>query len=136
MQRRRLLTLFATLAAAAANSSAVWASEEASKKKSGGASYLPFATLTGATNKAGGRRGVLTVECGLDVQDAALRQRADASLPRLRAAYLQIVLAYAAGMPAGAAPNVDFIGASLQRQTDAILGRPGAKLLLGTVLVN
>lgn len=136
MQRRRLLALTATFAAMAAASPAAWASEEASKKKSGGASYLPFATLTGATNKAGGRRGVLTVECGLDIQDAALRQRADQSLPRLRAAYLQIVLAYAAGMPAGSAPNVDFIGASLQRQTDAILGRPGAKLLLGTVLVN
>ena len=134
MQRRRLLALTAAFAVAASCGAA--AAEEAGKKKSGGASYLPFATLTGATNKAGGRRGVLTVECGLDVQDAALRQRADASLPRLRAAYLQTVLAYAAGLPAGAAPNVDFIGASLQRQTDVILGRPGAKLLLGTVLVN
>jgi hypothetical protein len=133
MQRRRLLALIAALAVA---SPAAWASEEASKKKSGGASYLPLAALTGATNKSGGRRGVLTVECALDVQDTALRQRADASLPRLRAAYLQTVLAYAAGLPAGAAPNVDFIGASLQRQTDQILGRPGARLLLGTVLVN
>ena len=134
MQRRRLLRLAATALAAAAIPAAALA--EGEKKKSGGANYLPFATLTGATTKAGGRRGVLTVECGLDVPDSALRQRADASLPRLRAAYLQTILAYAAGLPAGSTPNVDFIGASLQRQTDAILGRPGARMLLGTILVN
>ena len=134
MQRRRLLVLFAAFSAAVAAPAAVAAEEP--KKKSGGAGYLPLAGLTGATTKAGGRRGVLTVECGLDVPDPVLRERADASLPRLRAAYLQTVLAYAAGLPAGAAPNVDFIGASLQRQTDQILGRPGAKLLLGSILVN
>jgi len=135
MQRRQLLALIALSAATGAT--AAWSAEEGeTKKKSGGDSYLPFAPLTGATNRSGGRRGVLSVQCALDVKDPALRQKADASLPRLRAAYLQIVLAYAAGLPAGAPPNVELIGASLQRQTDQILGRPGAKLLLGTVLVN
>jgi len=33
-------------------------------------------------------------------------------------------------------PNADQIAQLLQRATDRVLGRPGAKLLLGTVMVN
>ena len=106
------------------------------KKKAGGASYIQINTLTGATNKGGGRRGVLTVECGLDIPDAALRHRADLMLPRLRAAYVQMIQTYAAGLSPGAPPSAEFIGLALQRQTDAILGRPGARMLLGAILVN
>jgi hypothetical protein len=93
-------------------------------------------TLTGATNKPGGRRGVLTVDCGIDVPDSALRLRAEQSLPRLRAAYVQTVTIYAAGLPSGAAPNADFLARTLQVQTDSVLGRPGARLLLGAIVVN
>ena len=131
MNRRHFLSLCLLTAAAPA---AARASED--KKKSGGASYLPLSAITGATNKPGGRRGVLTVECGLDVPDPVLRARADASLPRLRAAYVQTVIAYAAGLPVGAEPNADFLARSLQKQTDAVLGRPGARLLLGAILVG
>jgi len=109
---------------------------EEKKKKSGGPNYIPLDTLTGATNRPGGRRGVMTVDCGLDVPDAKLRQRATISLPRLRAAYVQVVLIYAAGLPPGAAPNVDFIARELQRQTDLVLGQRGARVLLGAVVVN
>jgi hypothetical protein len=134
MRRREL---FALLVLAAALPGPGVASEKPDAKKTkGGISYLPMTTLTGATNKPGGRRGVLTVDCGLDVPDAGLRARADASLPRLRAAYVQIVTVYAAGLPMGAAPNVDFLARSLQGQTDTILGKPGARVLLGAVLVN
>jgi hypothetical protein len=98
--------------------------------------YLPLKTLVGVTLRGNGRRGVLSVECGLDVPDSALRSRADASLPRLRAAFAQVVQTYAAGLPSGAPPNVDFIARNLQQQADGILGRPGAKVLLGAVLVN
>src|SRR5258708_39997637 len=93
------------------------------KKKTGGPDYIPISTLTGATNKPGGRRGVLTVDCGLSIVDPKLRARATTSLPRLRAAYLQVVLIYAAGLPSGAEPNADFIVTALQRQTDPGLGR-------------
>jgi hypothetical protein len=132
MRRRDLLLLLA-LAAAPAGAKAA---EDKKKKKAGGASYLPIDTLTGSTTKPGGRRGVLTVECGLDVPDAGLRARAAASLPILRAAYLQTVMTYAAGLPYGVPPSADFLGRALQRQTDALLGRPGARLLLGAILVN
>jgi hypothetical protein len=131
MNRRALLTLaFLALPLAAQ------AGEDKAKKRTGGASYLVVETIVGATNKGGGRRGVLTVECGLDVQDPTLRARAEASMPRLRAAYAQTVQIYAAGLPAGYPPNADFLGATMQRQTDAVLGKPGARFLLGPILVN
>lgn len=129
MKRHALLALFALAVALPAT-----AADE--KKKAGGETYIQINTLTGATNKGGGRRGVLTVECGLDIQDKALRERANLSLPRLRAAYVQMIQTYAAGLTPGAPPSVDFIGQALQRQTDTILGRPGAHMLMGAILVN
>ncbi|MGZ6049810.1 MAG: Tat pathway signal protein [Phenylobacterium sp.] len=132
MDRRRLIALagVATLAPLGV------ARAEEKKKKSGGESYLPLDTLTATTIKSNGHRGVLTVDCGLDVPDARLREYANLSLPRLRAAYVQVMQTYAAGLASGAPPNPDFIARELQRQTDFILGRPGARLLLGAVVAN
>ena len=106
------------------------------KKKAGGESYLPIRTLLGMTLHNNGGRGVLSVDCGLDVPDPALRHRADQLLPRLRDAYIQSIQAYAAGLPVGALPNADYIAATLQRQTNTILGQSGARLLLGAIIVN
>ena len=131
MDRRLFLTL-ATLAAAAP--AAALASED--KKKSGGGSYVQIQPLLGATKRSGGRHGVLSVDCGLDVPDAALRIRVEQSLPRLRSAYVQTIQSYAAGLGEGAVPSPDYIAQTLQRQTDALLGRAGAKLLLGAIVVN
>lgn len=111
-----------------------WAAE--AKKKGGGLTYLQFPTLTATVIRPSGRRGVLTVEAGLDVADGGLRNRASQSVPRLRDAYGTWLLNYAAGMAPGTAPNADAIGAALQRATDEVLGRPGARLLLGAILVN
>jgi len=109
---------------------------EDKKKKSGGEAYIPIDAITGTTMKAGGRRGVLSVDCGLQVDDPKLRDYAEKSLPRLRAAYVQVIQTYAAGLPVGSEPNVELILESLQRQTDIILKRPGARLLLGAVLAS
>ncbi|MFL5297513.1 MAG: hypothetical protein ACJ798_14120 [Phenylobacterium sp.] len=132
MHRRRLLAL----AGLAAILPLAAARAEEKKKKSGGESYLAMDTLTATTIKANGRRGVLTVDCGLDVPDGKLRQYVDQSTPRLRAAYVQVVQTYAAGLGTGTPPNPDFLGRELQRQTDLIIGRPGARLLLGAVVAN
>jgi hypothetical protein len=138
MLRRRLLTLIALapLAVPVTAPLTAWASEDKAKKKSGGENYIPINPITGTTNKAGGRRGVLSVDCGLEIEDAKLRAYADQSLPRLRAAYVQVIQVYAAGLPSGTEPNIDFIVQALQRQTDLILKRPGAKFLVGAVVVN
>jgi len=133
MDRRHLLV--ASLALAALPALAHAESGE-KKKKSGGTSYLPLETVTATLVRSDGHRGVLTVEVGLDVPDGALRAKAEKILPRIRAAYVQSVQIYAAGLPGATAPNADYIARELQRQTDISMGGPGAKLLLGTILVN
>ena len=133
MNLRRLLALSALIAALPALG---LASEGGEKKKSGGGSYVQMQTLLGTTLQGNGRRGVLSVDCGLDVPDAALRTRAEQSIPRLRAAFAQTIQVYAAGLNPGALPNADYIASVLQRQADAVLGRPGAKVLLGAIVAN
>lgn len=132
MKRRRLLAF----AMAAALLPAALAHAEEAKKKTGGESYIPITTLTAYTLRPGDRRGVMTVDCGIDVPNAALRQQAELIMPRLRAAYVQQVQIYAGGLPSGAPPNPDYIARNLQRVTDQVLGRPGARVLMGAVLVN
>jgi hypothetical protein len=102
------------------------------KKKRGG--HLCHAHLLGTMI---GQRpaGVLSVDCGLDVPDAGCAAGRPV-LPRLRAAFVQTVQSYAAGLSSGALPNADYIAATLQRQTDTILGRPGARVLLGAIIAN
>jgi len=126
--------LFLTLVALAALPAGALSAEE--KKKSGGGSYIQIQTLLGTTIRSTGRRGVLAVDCGLDVPNEALRTYAEQSTPRLRAAYVQIVQSYAAGLGPGALPSPDYLGLALQRQTDIILGKPGARVLLGAIVVN
>ena len=133
MRRRDLIGLIILASFPAAHA---LAADEKAKKKSGGENYIPINPVTGTTNKSGGRRGVLSVDCGLQVDDAKLRAYAEQSLPRLRAAYVQVVQVYAAGLPSGAEPSADYIAQSLQRQTDLILKRPGARLLIGAVVAN
>jgi hypothetical protein len=134
MQRRLILTVAGALALAPMTAAASGGKPE--KKKGGGASFLQIPTLTATIMRADGRRGVMTVETGVDVPDPALRARAEGLLPRLRSAFDEVVRIYAAGLPFATAPNPDFLSRALQRQTDVVLGKPGAKLLLGTVLVN
>lgn len=104
----------------------------------GGASantYIRYPTITASSARPGGRRGVMTVETGVDVPDEALRLRAEQSAPRLRAAYAVVVQRNASQLLPGAPPNVDQISRELQAATDRVLGRTGARLLLGTVMV-
>ena len=110
--------------------------EGAQRKKGGGESFIQMDTLSATVNRADGRRGVMTVEVGVNVPDSGLRTRAEQSEPLLRAAYAGVIQTYATGLPIGALPNADYLGRELQRQTDMVLGRPGARLLLGSILVN
>ena len=141
MRRRDLLVLMTALPLTSAPAGAAFAGEEkkgggTTKKKSGGENYLPVDAVTATTHKGGGRRGVLSVDCGLQIDDPKLREFADASMPRLRAAYVQAIQTYAAGLAPGAEPDADYIALTLQRQTDLVLKRPGAKFLIGAVIAN
>jgi hypothetical protein len=135
MQRRAILAAIAmsglTPLAAQASGGA-----KAEKKKGGGLTYLQIQPLTATTNATGGKRGVLTVEAGVDIPDGSLREFAEKTMPRLRAAYVQVVQIYAAGLAPRTPPNPDFLSRELQRETDRVLGRKGARLLLGAILVS
>lgn len=133
MNRRALLVAFGLTAVAALPAAA---EEKGERKKGGGASFIQIQTLTATIIRSDGRRGVMTVESGVDVPDTSLHERAVASIPRLRSAYDEVVRTYASGLPAYALPNADYLSRELQRRTDQVLGRPGARLLLGTILVN
>ncbi|HEX8568650.1 MAG TPA: Tat pathway signal protein [Caulobacteraceae bacterium] len=108
----------------------------AERKKGGGLTFVQMPPLAAIAFRPDGRRGVLSVETGLDVKDDALRARAQALTPRLRDAYVTAVQSYARTLGPGVAPDADRLSVQLQRETDRVLGKPGAKLLLGTILVN
>jgi hypothetical protein len=132
MDRRRLIALAAALAAPGLMAAA----PKEEKAKLGATSYVEIQPLAATILRANGRRGVLTVQAGLDVPDAKLRARAESVVPRLRAAFAQSVQAYAAGLGPATAPNADLLAIALQRDADRVLGAKGARLLLGTILVN
>ncbi|MDP3802672.1 Tat pathway signal protein [Brevundimonas sp.] len=110
------------------------------RKTSGGgsapqSSYLRLPTITANVIRAGGRRGVMTVETGIDTPDAALRTRVAQSAPRLRAAYAAVVQQAATALLPGSPPDVERLVVQLQAATNTVMGRAGARLLIGTVMV-
>ena len=129
MRRRDLLSALAVLPLAGV-------AEAEDKKKPGGKGYLPLPTLTAMIIRPDGRRGVLTVEAGIDSPDPALRARVTELIPRLRDAYTSSLQAFGANIRPGGTPDLDQLEARLQADTDRIVGRPGARILLGTTLVN
>jgi hypothetical protein len=112
----------------------------AAKKKEGEAPpappFLALSPLNTSIAKLSGGRTILTVEVGLDIPDPALGALASLSAPRLKGAYIEVLQAFGAGMPPGAPPNADLLAQRLQQSTDKVLGKPGARVLLGSVIVN
>ncbi len=131
---RRLVLLAALLAAGTAISAP--AEKKPDKKKGGGESFIQLPTLTATILRADRQYGVMTVDIGVDVPDAGLRKRAEQSVPLLRDAFLREMLIYAPTIAPGGAPNPDLITTQLQRAADRTLGRPGAKVLIGSILTN
>ena len=133
MLRRRALALIAAFAAPGLPAAA---KDEKKPPAPGASTYVALDTLTATIRRGNGRRGVLTVQASLDVPDARLRARAESVVPRIRAALVQTLQTYASGMTPGLPPNGDVLGGALQRETDRVLGQRGAKVLIGTMLIN
>lgn len=134
MLRRALILAPAALLLAPAAAFANSGGEE--KKKGGGVQFIQIQTMAVNYIRRNGGMGVMTVETGVDVPDEKLRTLATQSLPRLRASFNSFLQTYAPTLRGAMAPNADYIARELQRQTDVVLGRPGAKLLLGTIMMN
>lgn len=135
MERRALLGFAPLLAGVAATAVASPAGASGGGGSSSGNSYLGLPTVTGNVRRPGGGLGVMTVEVGVDTPDAALRTRVAQSAPRLRAAYAQVVQQQAAALLPGAPPDIERLVTALQGATNTVMGRAGARLLIGTVMV-
>lgn len=137
MDRRHLIGLTLSSVALGGLALAGAGAARASPEPGGGAQggYLSLPTATATVLRRDGRRGVMSVETGLDIADAALMERAKLSQPRLSAAYTEVVRIAASRLLPDAPPNVEWLVVALQHATDVILGKPGARLLLGTVMV-
>ncbi|MGZ3275456.1 MAG: hypothetical protein ACXU82_21235 [Caulobacteraceae bacterium] len=108
-----------------------------SKEKGGaGGTYVAIDTLTAMVMSGPGRRQVMTVQAGVDCPDLALRAYAEKVTPRLRDAYAQVLQFYASGLGPGAPPDADYVARRLQETTDRVLGKPGAKFLIGGIMLN
>jgi hypothetical protein len=105
-------------------------------KNSGSTPYVRMRALNVNILRSSGARTVVTLEVGLYVTDPNLLKRADASVPRLQAAFGQIVQGHMVALPPGAIPNADYLAQMLQKETDRVVGQKGAKLLLGTIIIN
>jgi len=81
--------------------------------------------------------GLLMVGVGLDVSDEALRADADRAMPVLRDGYVRSLMSFAAtAVRASEQPDVALIAERLQRVTDKIMHRKGARVLLAQVAMR
>ena len=106
----------------------------AEKKEKG--SYVAVDTLTATVLAGNGRHQVMTVQSGVDAVDPALHDYVQKVTPRLRDAFAQELQLYAGGLPSGSPPDADYLARRLQGAADRVLGRPGARLLIGGIMVN
>jgi len=137
MDRRALFSLAPAalgLLAATVAAPARASSSEGGESKAVDA-YVRFPTVTATIVRPDGRNGVMTVETGINIQDEALRVRAQQEAPRLRAAYNSVVQVAGSRLRPGAPPDIEQLHRDLQAATNATLRRSGATLLLGTVMV-
>lgn len=138
MRRHRLLSLALTVALVATPTLApsLALANEGKKEKKEAVTYFALAPINAVVLRRDGRRGVMTVETGLEIKDAKLMERAQASTPRLRAAFAQTLMVYAAGLRGGSPPDIDHISRELQKAADQVLGKPGSKVMLTSAMIN
>ena len=99
--------------------------------------YVPVDTLAAPITNQYAFAGLLVVDAGFDIPDAALRAKVIKMQPRLIDALRTSLAEYTyARYRAGAAPDPDRIAAMLQQAADQSIGRTGAKLLLSNVMVQ
>ncbi|WP_269715509.1 hypothetical protein [Caulobacter sp. NIBR2454] len=135
----RLLSTLLLIAFCLAAPNPALAAGAAGKEKKGEESSGPIVDvdpISISVRRPTGRWAVMTIEADLNIPAEPLRQKAQLSIPRLRAAYTEVLARYAGGTDAGRPPNVDRIAAQLQKATDTVLGGRGAQVMLGGVILQ
>ena len=134
--RRKLVCGFLALSLAFAVTGRAAGSESKDKKDEGSTRFIEVPILTVNILRSNYSRGKVEISLGLDVPNPDLFERAQESLPRLRAAYVQTLLTYMYDLAPGTPPDIGRLTLALQRATDKALGRAGARVLLGSVVVS
>jgi flagellar basal body-associated protein FliL len=82
-------------------------------------------------------RGKMSVSFGMDVPDEALRTKAEEWMPRLQDAWLTHLNRYAAtALKPHRSADIPAIANLLQATADRVLGKPGSKVLLASVIIR
>jgi flagellar basal body-associated protein FliL len=142
MHRRHALTLIKALglmsvsAASGLTPAIASAPKKQDKKKGGGESYIQMPMIAVFVPTGRAKNGTLTVELGLDVPDEKLREKVTTYLPRLRDAFVGRLQTYAMTLTPSRPVDADYVQRELQTQTNALLKAQGAKILLGSIMVN
>jgi hypothetical protein len=131
MPRRNILALSAAVILLAP---ALARADGADKSQKG--EFIEVPDLAATVMRPDGGHGVLTVEAGVDAPDPRVHAYVLLAMPRLQDAYAQILQAYGGALRPGTAPDADYLARRLQAATDQVVGRPGARLLLGGLMVN
>ncbi len=112
------------------------AADASEKKKGGGVNYTQFPMISVFTGAGANHHGTMSVEVGLYATDAKLTDQIKLNQPRLQDAYVTRLQGYAGNLNAASLVDIDYVAKQLQTVTDQILGRPGARVLLGSILLN
>ena len=111
--------------------------EAKTKKVTADQTFLQLRALTASIGGPYRFSGLMVVEYGLEIPDEQLRAKAESLGPRLRDAHSNAMTQYAMTYyKPGTVPNADDLAMRLQKSTDLALGQKGAKVLLGSILVN
>lgn len=131
------LALIGALSLGAVCVAPVQASEAPAHKITQAESYVGLDPIYATVLDNGRPAGLLLVSIGLDIPDAALRERVTAALPLLRDHYVRNLMAFtAAAVRPWRQPDVDIIAKRLQGVTDRVLKQDGAQVLLGQVMIR
>jgi hypothetical protein len=133
---RRALIAVVTAALAGGLMAATPPARADEKKKGGGKGYTQFPMIIVFTDANAARHGTLSVDMGLYTDDPKLVERIKIYTPRLMDAYLSRLQAYASVLNSHSLADPDYISTQLQQATDLVLGVRGAKVLLGSILLN
>jgi flagellar basal body-associated protein FliL len=141
MRKRSILLFCLVLAAFAAgfllSMSVAEAAEPAQRKTTQSESYIALDPMYATILDGQTPRGLLLVEVGLDVPDAALRSQVSQALPVLRDAYVRSLLIYAANaVRPYRQPSVEDIANRIQAITDKTIGRKGAQVLMAQTAIR
>jgi flagellar basal body-associated protein FliL len=145
MRQMRVFVLCAALAAfaapaqAAGSGSSGGSSEQApasrQERLTSAESFVPMPTLSAGVIQRFSTQGTIVVDMGIDVQDAALRRRAQLNAPRLRDALRTALSTYASTYYRDrTSPDPETLTRLMQHAIDRVLGAEGARVLLVNII--